>query len=108
MLRSFVTACACLALAAAPAAAKPWADGFFEQQSHDFGSVPRGPMMTHYYRLTNNSQVPLHIAGVRVSCGCTSASALQQDIAPGQSTAILAQMDTRRFVGAKQVTIFVT
>lgn len=108
MLRFSWTACTIVAFLAAPAAAKPWADALFEQQSHDFGAVPRGPLLTHYYRLTNKSNQPLHIAGVRVSCGCVSANALQQDLAPGQSTAILAQMDSRRFIGAKQVTIFVT
>src|SRR5581483_1743805 len=44
----------------------------------------------------------------RVSCGCVSAQALQQDIAPGESSAIQANMDTRRFLGLKNVTIYVT
>src|SRR5581483_5631416 len=44
---------------------------------------------------------------VRVSCGCTTARALHTTLAPGQETAILAQMDTRRFLGTRSVTIYV-
>jgi hypothetical protein len=70
--------------------------------------VQRGPAVTHYFQVTNNTGKPVHISGVRVSCGCTTATALQNQLAPGESTAIQAQMDTRRFSGHKQVTIYVS
>jgi hypothetical protein len=89
------------------ASAASWADGMFEELSKDFGSVPRGPTLSHPFRLTNNTSSPVHIAGLRVSCGCTSATALRADLAPGESTTIVAQMDTRKFAGVKAVTIFV-
>ena len=89
------------------ASAATWADSMFEELSKDFGSVPRGPTLTHPFHLTNKTQQTVHIAGVRVSCGCTSASALQNELAPGQGTAIVAEMDTRKFTGLKAVTIFV-
>jgi hypothetical protein len=79
----------------------------FEGTSRDFGSVPHGPMLTHPFRLTNNTGVAVTISHVRVSCGCTSAHALQNELAPGESTAILAQMDTGRFWGIRRVTIYV-
>jgi hypothetical protein len=79
----------------------------FDEVSRDFGSVPRGPTLTHPFRLVNKTGQRVHIASVRVSCGCTSAQALQTDLAPGQETAILVQMDTRRFQHSKNVTIFV-
>lgn len=90
-----------------PLVAASWADGMFEELSKDFGSVPRGPLLSHPFRFTNNTGMPVHIAGVRVSCGCVSAQALETNLAPGQSTAILAHMDTRRFNGVKSVTIYV-
>jgi len=95
-------------IAAAPVSAAGLADGMFTEQGKDFGLVPRGPTLTHYFLVTNKSDKPVHIAGVRVSCGCTTATALQNTIAPGQSSAIQALMDTRRFSGHKQVTIFVS
>jgi hypothetical protein len=96
-----------LALATAAPAQASWADGLFEEHHWDFGSVTRGPALTHYFRVVNNTGQPIHISGCRVSCGCTSAWPLQYDLAPGQETAIAAQMDTHRFVGPKTVTIFV-
>jgi hypothetical protein len=94
-------------LAAAAPAAASWADSMFDGFSRDFGSVPRGPTLTHRFRLVNNTTKYVRIAGIRVSCGCVTAYPLQADLAPGQATAIIANMDTRRFAGAKVVTIYV-
>ena len=87
--------------------AASWADAMFEGLSRDFGSVPRGPTLTHPFRLTNNTGAHVSISDVRVSCGCVTARALQTELAPGQSTAILAEMDTRRVQRDKTVTIYV-
>lgn len=89
------------------AGAASWADAMFTELSKDFGSVPRGPTLTHPFRLVNNTGRVVSIASVRVSCGCTTATALKTTLNPGEETAILAQMDTRRFSGVKTVTIFV-
>jgi hypothetical protein len=80
----------------------------FTELSKDFGSVPRGPTLVHHFSLTNHTGSPVHISGVRVSCGCVSASTLASYLAPGQSTAIQAYMDTSRFFGTKMVTIYVS
>ena len=93
---------------AVPAASSSWAEAMFPQLTQDFGSVARGPTLTHAFHLVNRSASPVHIAGVRVSCGCVSAAALENDVAPGKDSAIQAQMDTSRFAGPKTVTIFVT
>ena len=95
--------------AAVQANASTWADGLFDELTHDFGSVPRGPTLTHYFRIVNNTKQPVHIANVRVSCGrCAAARALQHYLQPGQETAILATMDTNQFINTKTITIFVT
>ena len=107
MLR-FMLALVTAAGLAAPASAASWADALFDDLVKDFGPVQRGPAVSHPFRLTNNTGQPIHIAGVRVSCGCTSASAAERDVPPGKSTVINATMDTRRFIGHKQVTIYVT
>ncbi len=90
-----------------PALSATWADALFEEFSKDFGSVPRGPTLSHPFRVVNNTRVPVHIASVRVSCGCVTATALQEYLQPGESTHILARMDTTRFTGLKTVTIYV-
>src|SRR5438445_492860 len=98
---------AVLLAAACPVHASSWADGLFDELSKDFGSVPHGTVAVHPFRLVNNTGSPVRVISVRVSCGCTSASALQTNLAPGQETVILAQMDTRRFYNTKSVTIYV-
>jgi hypothetical protein len=91
---------------AAPAAT--WADGLFDSLSHDFGTVPRGPIVTHYFQVTNNTGQPVHIASVRVSCGCLSASATRTSLQPGESTTIVARLDTNRFSGLWRKPMYVT
>jgi hypothetical protein len=95
-------------MSAVSTASASWADSMFDGLSRDFGSVPRGPVVSHPFRFVNNTGKPVHVANVRVSCGCTSARALHEWVAPGQESAIVAQMDTRRFWGTKNVTIYVT
>jgi hypothetical protein len=94
-------------LALAAEARATWADAMFDELSRDFGSVPHGTLLVHPFRLVNNTGSTVRITEVRPSCGCTTARALTTVLAPGQETAIIASMDTRRFYNAKNVTIFV-
>jgi len=96
-----------LLLGAATPGRAGWADSMFDELARDFGSVPHAHMATHPFRLVNRTGSTVHISSVRVSCGCTSAQALQNTLTPGQDTAILVQMDTRRFFGVRAVTIYV-
>jgi hypothetical protein len=93
--------------AAGPALSATWADALFDEFSKDFGSVPRGPMLSHPFRVVNNTRHPVTISDVRVSCGCVSAVALKNHLKPGESTFIVARMDTTRFTGLRSVTIYV-
>jgi hypothetical protein len=106
MLRSSLLLAALLG-GTGQALASTWAEAMFDEVSCNFGTVPRGPLLTHPFRVVNRTKETVHISSVRVSCGCTAARALQTTLAPGQETAILAQMDTRRFFGTKGVTIYV-
>lgn len=92
---------------AAPVQASSWADSMFDGLSRDFGSVPRGPVLTHPFRITNKTGGVLQIGQIRVSCGCVTATPTQTQLAPGESAAILVNMDTRRFSGLKTVTLYV-
>jgi hypothetical protein len=106
MLRYSLVVAAAL-WAAGPALSATWADALFEEFSKDFGSVPRGPMLSHPFRVVNNTRGAVNIASVRVSCGCVSAEALKTHLEPGEATHIIARMDTTRFTGLKTVTIYV-
>jgi hypothetical protein len=102
---SFACVMALLLAAARPAAGS---DNLFDEPAHDFGTVARGALLTHPFRLTNAGSAPVRVSGIRVSCGCTTGAMQQSEVPPGQSGTLLAQMDTRRFSGTKTVTIFVT
>ncbi len=106
MFRHGLVLLAALALTSSASAAT-WADGMFRELSKDFGSVPRGPRLEHPFHITNNTGQPVHIADVRVSCGCVTATVVQPYLQPGQETVLQAYMDTRRFSGIKTVTIYV-
>lgn len=93
--------------AAGPATAAGWADGLFEELSKDFGSVPHGKVMTHAFRITNNTKNQVTISGIRVSCGCVTAQAQTGLLNPGDTTTLTANMDTSRFYGVRTVTVFV-
>src|SRR5260370_19534787 len=92
--------------AAGPAAAAGWADGLFDDLSKDFGSVPHGQLLTHSFRITNNTQNAVNISTVRVSCGCVSASATRGFLNPGESTTLVAKMKSSVFYGVRTVTLF--
>jgi hypothetical protein len=84
-----------------------WADALFDELSFDFGSVPRGQLLSHPFRVANNTDKSVTIAGARVSCGCVSTRIMQSTLKPGEETVILAHMDTSRFFGSKTVTVYV-
>lgn len=68
----------------------------FPEKVRDFGVSPKGTVLVHYFRFTNTTGQPLTIGQPRVSCGCVSASIAKAQVAPGETTAVIAQMDTRR------------
>lgn len=89
-----------------------WAHKMFSSDGkavleHDFGSVPKGAILQHRWPLSNIYAVPLTIQ-TRVSCDCVSVSVSQQTLQPRQTGFLDIQMDTRRFVGAKVVSVFFT
>lgn len=106
MFRFSLVSTVCLVLAGQAHAS--WADGLFEELTRDFGAVPRGQVVTHPFRVVNNTGGNVVIRGVTVSCGrCSAARALQTSLAPGQETAILVSMMTNQFSGPKTITVLV-
>lgn len=91
----------------APLSAAEGLAALFDKQSHDFGNVPVGPTLRHDFTIKNTTNKTLHIGSLRVSCGCVTPSASTASIAPGKEAQVHALMDTRKFIGTKQVTVFV-
>lgn len=97
-------------LFASLAQAQAGSSDLFTDKVKDFGTTPRGPVLVHYFRFTNTTNQTLTLGQPRVSCGCTSASVSKNQVAPGESAAVIALMDTRRIPNLnvpKSVTVYV-
>jgi uncharacterized protein YaaQ len=107
-MKHLVLAIIVLAAGAAPALAGP--TDLFTEKVADFGVSPKGTVLVHYFRFTNNTQQTLTLGNPRVSCGCTAASVSKATVAPGETAAVIAHMDTRRIPHAnvtKSVLVYV-
>lgn len=60
----------------------------WDHTTFDFGEIPQGTPVEASFTLTNKSDQPLLLEGVKPSCGCTVASYDQEPILPGASTII--------------------
>jgi hypothetical protein len=103
----FSLVCVALVAVATQAQAQNKADGLFDELTRDFGSVPKGQILMHPFRIANNTDRPVQISSTGVSCGCVTTRVVQNYLQPGQETAIIAYMDTNRFSGTRTVTIYV-
>ncbi|MEZ6141374.1 MAG: DUF1573 domain-containing protein [Zavarzinella sp.] len=83
------------------------ADTFFDEKVKNFGRVGYGPILEHDFRLTNTTNQTISISSAAVSCGCVSATIPVNSLRPGESTYVHATMDTKRFIGFKEVSIYV-
>lgn len=68
----------------------------FEAKEKDFGVSPKGTMLVHYFRFTNTTNETLTLGQPRVSCGCVTPALTSNRVAPGETAAVIAYMDTRR------------
>ena len=82
----------------------------FDERDKDFGVSPKGTVLVHYFRFTNTTNQTINVGQPRVSCGCVSASLSSNRLAPGETAAVIAYMDTRRIPHAgvtKTVLVYV-
>ncbi len=97
-------------LVCSSALAQQWARKMFESNRHDFGTIARGAKAEYEFRLKNLYVENVHIASVRASCGCTSASVKDDKrlLKTHETGAILAHINSRAYQGARSATITVT
>lgn len=57
----------------------------FKETEYDFGSIPQGKPVYHFFYVTNKSAMPLKVENVVASCGCTTPEWNKEPI-PGGST----------------------
>ncbi|RUL84899.1 DUF1573 domain-containing protein [Tautonia sociabilis] len=78
-----------------------WVEAVFPDRSHDFGTVARGSILRHRFRITNRTNREVNITGYKPKCGCTDITVGAQTIPPGAQTTVEAIFDTTRYHGFK-------
>jgi hypothetical protein len=73
----------------------------------DAGMVVKGEVIKAKFTVKNTGKAPLVISEVRPSCSCTVAEKPDKPIAPGESTVIVAKVETEN-VSSKSLTKSVT
>ncbi len=82
----------------------------FTEKEKDFGVSPKGTVLVHYFRFTNTTNDTITLGQPRVSCGCVTPALSSDRLAPGESAAVIAYMDTKRIPHAgitKTVLVYV-
>ena len=87
--------------------AQDWAKAMFDHTFHDFGVVARGATVEHRFTLKNIYLEDAEIASVRSSCGCTTPQMTKQFLKTYDTGDVVAVLDTRKFLGQKDATLFV-
>jgi hypothetical protein len=63
-------------------------DIFLKETSFDFGKIPQGKPVYHFFEVTNSGKGPMVISNIQTSCGCTTPEWSKEPIAPGGTTKI--------------------
>lgn len=77
--------------------------------NYDFGSIKQNNAAEAEFVLTNTSKVPITIARVKSSCGCTVTGYDRTPVLPGQESSITATYNAKK-LGAfrKTLTVFLS
>ncbi len=66
-----------------------------QEKEYDFGTVVQGEKVKHNFVVTNTGEGKLIINNVHASCGCTAALPEKKELAPGESTNIKVEFNSR-------------
>lgn len=59
-----------------------------KETAFNFGTIPQGKPVYHFFEVTNMGKEPLKIDNVQTSCGCTTPEWSREPIAPGATTMV--------------------
>jgi len=80
----------------------------FANESHDFGQINEGEVVTVDFNFTNEGEAPLIISNASGSCGCTVPQWPRTPIAPGESGVISVSFDSKSKPGNQTKTVTLT
>jgi len=59
-----------------------------KETSFDFGQIPQGKPVFHFFEVTNSGKDPMVISNVQTSCGCTTPEWSKEPVDPGATAKI--------------------
>jgi hypothetical protein len=59
-----------------------------KETAFDFGTIPQGKPVYHFFEVTNSGKDPMVISNVQTSCGCTTPEWSKEPIAPGATAKV--------------------
>jgi hypothetical protein len=74
----------------------------------DFGSIKKNQIVKHEFEIKNNLSRTLKINDVTTSCGCTASEAKKKILAPGESTGISVEFNSKGYKGQTSQFVYVT
>ena len=74
----------------------------------DFGTINDGDKVSHTFEFTNTGDNPLIISNAKGSCGCTVPTWPKEPIAPGETSSIEVEFDSKNKPGAQNKTVTIT
>jgi hypothetical protein len=77
----------------------------FDHSNFNFGDLTQGAKVNHEYTFKNTGTVPLVIANVLVTCGCTVPEWTKTPIPPGNSGSIKVSFNSAGKMGIQNKTI---
>ncbi|WP_439184444.1 DUF1573 domain-containing protein [Carboxylicivirga taeanensis] len=77
----------------------------FTEKSWNFGQIKQGDVVKHQFVVKNSGKKELIIRKVKASCGCTAIKPAKTILAPGESTSIAAEFNSRGKNGRQTKTV---
>ena len=108
MVRNAVLGCLLGLLSGSSIFAQEWAEEMFKTRSHDFGTIARGSKAEYEFVLSNLYLEDVHVASAYPSCGCTSVEIKKPLLKTYEKGAIVAKINSDKFLGRQGATITVT
>jgi Protein of unknown function (DUF1573) len=101
VLTLLVASVVAAAAAAQPVVVANGAAAFIPEKEKDFGVTALGPVLVHYFPITNTSKQKVTMTAPRIGCGCVSATLMKGELAPGETTYLVAYMNTAKIPSAQ-------
>lgn len=78
------------------------------EQSHNFGKITEGDVVSHTFRFKNVGDHPLQLTRVKPSCGCTSPEWSNEPIAPGEEGIVTVSFNSSHKRGMQSKSVVIT